>query len=85
MGEAGNPGPHNMVFRWTRRASIANTVPPIVVDVTSTEVESNMPATHLVIDMDGTESVASSGFLNIFEGSRCRSIPNQDGRSRQGW
>ena len=26
-----------------------------------------MPATHLVTDVDGTESVASSGFLNMFE------------------
>ena len=26
-----------------------------------------MPATHLLTDVDGTESVASSGFLNMFE------------------
>ena len=61
------PGPHNLVFRRIRRASIASTVPPIVVDVTSTEVESNVPATHFLTDVDGTESVASSGFLNMFE------------------
>ena len=67
VGEASNPGPHNLVFRRIRRASTASTVPPTVVDVTSTEVESTMPATHLLTDVDGTESVASSGFLNMFE------------------
>ena len=67
VGEASNPGPHNLVFRRIRRASTATTVPPTVVDVTSTEVESNMPGTHLLTDVDGSESVASSGFLNMFE------------------
>ena len=70
VGEASNPGPHNLVFRRIRRASNASTVPPTVVDVTSTEVESNMAATHLLTDVDGTESVASLGFLNTFEYSR---------------
>ena len=60
MGEVSDPGPHNLVFRRTRRASTASTVPPTVVDLTSTEVESNMPATHPLTDVDGTESVASS-------------------------
>ena len=44
----------------------AATVPPIVVDLTNTEVESHVPA-HLLTDVDGTESAASSGFLNMFE------------------
>ena len=61
VGEASNPGPHNLVFRRTRRA---NTVPPTVVDLTSAEVESNVPATHPLTEVDGTESAASSGFLN---------------------
>ena len=52
MGEAGNPR--------------AGTVRPTVVDLTNTEVESHVPA-HLLTDVDGTESAASSGFLNMFE------------------
>ena len=69
VGEVGYPGPHNLVFRWTRRVSTASTVLPTVVDVTSTE-ESNMPATHPLTNVNGTDSVASSVFLNMFEADR---------------
>ena len=54
MGEGSNPGPHNLMFRRTRRVS---TAPPTLMDLTNT------PLT----DVDWTESAASSGFLNVFE------------------
>ena len=65
-----------LVFRRTRRA---NTVPPTVLDLTSTAVESDVPATHpfFCTDVDETESAASSG-----TGSRCRhSRPGNDDES----
>ena len=38
-----------------------------MLDLTSTEVESNVPATHPLTDVDETESAVNSGFLNMFE------------------
>ena len=68
------------MFRRIRRASTASTVPPTVVDVPSTEVESNMPATHPLTDVDLTESVASSGFLIDVEAFPARmDAPDSDG------
>ena len=66
-------------FESAKRATLDHTVwisvghvgpvqslPFAVVDLTSTVVDSDVPATHPMTDSDGTGSVASSGFLNMF-------------------
>ena len=62
VGEASNPGPRTLFFR--RRRHDPDGVSGIVVDPTSTMVDS-VPETHLMTG-DGSESGASSGFLNTF-------------------
>ena len=61
LGEASNPGPNCLVFR-RRMSNISDTV----VDLTGTAVDSQAPATHLLTDSEGIDSIASSGFLNMF-------------------
>ena len=63
VGEASNPGPRTLFFR--RRRHDLDGVSGTVVDPTSTMVDS-VPETHVMTDSDGSESGASSGFLNMF-------------------
>ena len=63
VGEASNPGPRTLFFR--RRRHDLDGVSGTVVDPTSTIVDS-VPETHVMTDSDGSESGASSGFLNMF-------------------
>ena len=63
VGEACNLGPRTLFFR--RRRQDPDGSSGTVVDPTSTMVDS-VPETHLMTDSDGSESGASSGFLNMF-------------------
>ena len=64
LGEASNPCPHCLVFR--RRHQGRSVSSDAVVDLTGTAVDSDAVARHLLTDSEGTESIASSGFLNMF-------------------
>ena len=63
LGKPAIRGPRTLFFR--RRRHDLDGVSGTVVDPTSTMVDS-VPETHVMTDSDGSESGASSGFLNMF-------------------
>ena len=59
-------GPSNVIFRRPRRARSAFVESDRMVEPANTVVDSEILQTHRLTESDGTESIASSGFLNMF-------------------
>ena len=66
VGEASNLGNRNLIFRRPRRARSAVLESDRMVEPSNTMIDSEIPETHRLTESDGTESIASSGFLNMF-------------------
>ena len=66
VGEASNPANRNLIFRRPRRARSAVLESDRMVEPANTMINSEILETHRLTESDGTESIASSGFLNIF-------------------
>ena len=65
-----NLGNRNLIFRRPRRARSAVVDGDRMVEPGNTVVDSEIFQTHRLTESDGTESIASSGFLNMF----CRDL-----------
>ena len=66
VGEASNPGNRNLIFRRRRRARSAVVESDRMVELANTVDDSEILEAHRLTESDGTESIASSGFLNMF-------------------